>query len=76
MLDAIAFYTNGRFGNANCRETKALRRVYTAVYGTWGGTVITAGAACLSRRCVSEILTTLGLFLLKHNALRDIQRPL
>ena len=51
-LDAIAFYTNGRFGNANRRETKALRRVYTAVYGTWGGTVITADAACLSRRCV------------------------
>ena len=48
-LDAIAFYTNGRFGNANRRETKALRRVYTAVYGTWGGTVITADAACLSR---------------------------
>jgi hypothetical protein len=60
-LDAIAFHTNVRFGTANRRETKALRRVYTAVYGAWGGAAITAGAACLPTRPVSEVQTAQGL---------------
>ena len=75
-LDAIAFHTNVRFGGANRRETKALRRVYTAVYDAWGGAAITAGTACLPMRPVSEILTALGLFALNQVSLGDTQCPL
>ena len=55
-MDAIAFYTNVDSGVLTAAKRKPLVVVYTVVHGTGGvrvRTVITADAACLSRRCVS-----------------------